>query len=514
MTRIDRKWLVVLAVIPATTLYSLDMTVVNVALPYIQGAMAASSTEITWVISGYLLSGIILMPLVGFCSSVFGRKRFFIASVFLFVASSFLCGLSWNLDSIVTFRVLQGFGGGALIPLAQAILSESFPEEEQGTAMAIFSVAVVLGPAVGPLLGGWIVTNYSWKWIFFINVPIGVINLVLLSMFLEDPPFIQKFKGSVDWLGIASLTVGLSAMEYVLTEGEQLDWFGSNVIVYGTIIAAAAIVLFVLRELLSKHPAVPLRMLKDINLSANSVLSMVFEVGMLGSLYLLPMLLQDLLGYSAYDTGLAIMSRGVAMAVVMPLAGRLFNKLGPKLMVSAGFIITMLSTYRLGMINLDISFWNLFWPQFWQGVGFSLIIVPATVSSFLTIETRFKTDASGIYNLLKQVAASVTSAVLATMMDNNVQFDHLVLGKKISAYNTPSLMYLERSAAVMHAPHAYPPTRHALAFIDAMVNKQAYILASNHVFLIMVLIFLVSMPFIALIKGIKDVHNSPNGKSA
>ena len=234
------KWLVTLAVIPSTTLFSIDMSVVNVALPYIKGSMSASIEEITWVITGYMLSGVILMPLVDFFSSLLGRKNYYMLSVLLFTVSSLLCGLAWNLPSIVVFRLLQGMGGGALIPLAQAILAETFSREEQGTAMAIFSLAIVLGPAVGPYLGGWIVTNYSWPWIFFVNLPIGIINLIFLYLFIEDPPFIQKLKGGVDWFGILFLTIGLGAMQIVLTDGQYKDWFSSNYIVTLTIISGIA----------------------------------------------------------------------------------------------------------------------------------------------------------------------------------------------------------------------------------------------------------------------------------
>ncbi len=501
------KWLVTLAVIPSTTLFSIDMSVVNVALPYIKGSMSASIEEITWVISGYMLSGVVLMPLVGFFSSVFGRKNYYMLSVLLFTVSSLLCGIAWNLPSIVIFRLLQGMGGGALIPLAQAILAETFPRKEQGTAMAIFSLAIVLGPAIGPYLGGWIVTNYSWPWVFFVNLPIGIINLILLYVFIEDPPFIQKLKGSVDWFGIIFLTVGLGAMQIVLTDGEYKDWFSSNYIVTLTIISAVATILFIIKELISENPAVNLKILKDINLSANSLLSMVFSLGIFGSLFLLPMFLQNIMGYSAYDAGLAIMSRGLAMAFAMPLAGKLFNKLGPKILVGAGFILSIISSIQLGSLSLDMGFWEIFWPQFIQGIGFGFIIVSLNVSSLLTIENKFKTDASGMYNLIRQVAGSIGIAILATMMDNNVQFNHEIFGRDVSIYNTPSLMLLKHAATITHSQVVYPPTQKALTLINGLVTKQAFMIASNHAFLFMALSFLVTLPIVFILKGVKAAKN-------
>lgn len=508
------KWLVTLAVIPSTTLFSIDMSVVNVALPYIKGSMSASIEEITWVITGYMLSGVVLMPLVSFFSSLLGRKNYYMLSVLLFTVSSLLCGVAWNLQSIVVFRLLQGMGGGALIPLAQAILAETFPREEQGTAMAIFSLAIVLGPAIGPYLGGWIVTNYSWPWVFYVNLPIGLINLVLLYMFIEDPPFIQKLKGGVDWWGIIFLTVGLGAMQIVLTDGEYKDWFSSNYIVTLTIISAAAIILFIAKELFSEHPAVNLKVLKDINLSANSFLSMVFSLGMFGSLFLLPMFLQNIMGYSAYDAGLAIMSRGLAMAFAMPLAGKLFNKLGPKLLVGIGFILAIVSSIQLGSLSLDMGFWEIFWPQFIQGIGFGFIIVSLNVSSLLTIENKFKTDASGLYNLIRQVAGSIGIAILATMMDNNVQMNHEVLGRNVSVYNTPGLMLLKHAAALTHAPVAYPPTQKALTLMNGLITKQAFMIASNHAFLFMALAFLITLPIVFVLKGVKAAKNGSDKAEA
>ena len=506
--RKTNKWLVTLAVIPSTTLFSIDMSVVNVALPYIKGSMSASIEEITWVVTGYMLSGVVLMPLVSFFSSLLGRKNYYMLSVLLFTVSSLLCGISWNLPSIVIFRLLQGMGGGALIPLAQAILAETFSREEQGIAMAIFSLAIVLGPAIGPYIGGWIVTNYSWPWVFYVNLPIGVINLILLYMFIEDPPFIQKLKGNVDWLGIIFLTIGLGAMQIVLTDGEYKDWFSSNYIVIMTIISVTATILFIIKELLSEHPAVNLKVLKDINLSANSALSMVFSLGIFGSLFLLPMFLQNIMGYSAYDAGLAIMSRGLAMAIAMPLAGRLFNKIGPKILVGTGFILSIISSIQLGSLSLDMGFWDIFWPQFIQGIGFGFIIVSLNVSSLLTIENKYKTDASGLYNLIRQVAGSIGIAILATMVDNGVQFNHEILGRNINPYNMPSLMILKHAATITHSPIVYPPTQKALTLINGLVTKQSFMLASNHAFLFMALCFLVTFPIVFILKGVKNLKGS------
>ena len=509
---LKNKWLIVLAVIPSTTLYSMDMSVVNVALPYIQGAMDASIEQVTWVVTGYMLSGVILMPLVSFFSSRFGRKNYYLSSVFLFTVSSALCGLSWNLDSIILFRLLQGVGGGALIPLSQTYLAENFEKKEQGKAMAIFSLAIVLGPAIGPYIGGWIVTNYSWPWVFYVNLPIGLLNIILIYLIIEDHPLIKRIKGNVDWLGIIFLTVGLGAMQIVLTDGQYKNWFSSSYIVNITIISAAASVLFVITELIVENPAVNIKVLKDINLSANSFLSMVFSLGIFGSLFLLPMFLQKIMGYSAYDAGIAIMSRGLAMVISMPLTGRLFNKVGPKILVFIGFILSIISSIQIGSMSLNMGFWDVFWPQFTQGLGFGLIIVSLMTSSLITLENKYKIDGAGLFNLIRQVAGSIGIAVLATMIDNNTQMAHSVLAQNVSD-NTQTMLSLRRAAQITHSFVFYPPAKKVLALINGMITQQSTMIAFNLAFIFMAVCFAVSIPVIFLLKGSKSAKDK-NGSSS
>ena len=497
---LKNKWLIVLAVIPSTTLYSMDMSVVNVALPYIQGAMSASIEQVTWVVAGYMLSGVVLMPLVGFFSSRFGRKNYYISSVFLFTVSSLLCGFSWNLDSIILFRLLQGIGGGALIPLSQTYLAENFAKKEQGKAMAIFSLAIVLGPAIGPYIGGWIVTNWSWPWVFYVNLPVGLLNLILIYLIIEDHPSMERIKGNIDWLGIFFLTVGLGTMQIVLTDGQYRNWFSSSYIVDLTIISAAASILFVITELIVEKPAVNIRVLKDINLSANSLLSMVFSLGIFGSLFLLPMFLQKIMGYSAYDSGVAIMSRGLAMVISMPLAGRLFNKVGPKILVLTGFILSVISSVQIGSMSLNMGLWDVFWPQFTQGIGFGFIIVSLMTSSLITLDNKFKIDGAGLFNLMRQVGGSIGIAILATMVDNNIQMAHSVLAQNIGN-NTQTMMSLRHAARITHSGLFYPATQKVLALINGMVTRQSTMIAFNLAFIFMAVCFAVTIPVIFLLKG-------------
>jgi DHA2 family multidrug resistance protein len=347
------KWIIAVTVIMGTIMSALDTSIVNVALPYMRGGMSASVEEITWVATGYLLSNVIIMPIAAMLGSRFGRKRLYLFSVLLFTISSMLCGMAWDLSSMVAFRILQGIGGGALIPVSQAILRESFPHEEQGLAMGIYGFGVVLGPAIGPTLGGWLTDNYSWPWIFYINVPIGIINIFLGSRFLQDPPYLKREKGKIDFPGLALLIIGLGALQLMLEKGERYDWFQSDFMIALLSIAIIGIMLFIWRELSVDKPVVNLRILKDINFASGTLLGGVLGMGLYGSLFLLPLFLQQLLGYPAFDSGLVLMPRSLAMAFIMPIAGGLYNRTGPRSLIGLGLVITAFSFWQLSSISLD-----------------------------------------------------------------------------------------------------------------------------------------------------------------
>ncbi|MGA2106657.1 MAG: DHA2 family efflux MFS transporter permease subunit, partial [Syntrophorhabdales bacterium] len=308
------KWLVTITVMTAALMGSLDMSIVNVALPHIRGSLGASVEEIAWVATGYMLSNVITMPVVAFLSSRYGRKRFYIFSVALFTCTSMLCGLAWDLPSMVAFRVLQGIGGGALLPLAQAILRETYPPKEQARAMGIYGLGIILAPAFAPTLGGWLTDNYSWPWIFFINVPVGVLNVLLIMRFIQDPPYLVREKGKIDLAGLSLMAVGLGALQIMLEKGDQKDWFASHFIMYLAVIACLGLLFFVVRELTADTPAVDLWILKDSNFSSGTLLSGILGVGLFSSLFILPLFLQQLLGYPALNSGIAVMPRSVGMA--------------------------------------------------------------------------------------------------------------------------------------------------------------------------------------------------------
>ena len=328
--RTPHKWLIALTVMTGTIMSALDMSIVNVALPHMRGTLGASVEEITWVSTGYILSNVIIMPIVAFLSSRFGRKNFYIFSVLLFTGASMLCGIAWDLTSMVVFRIIQGIGGGTLIPVSQSVLRETFPPKEQAMAMGIYGLGVILGPAFGPTLGGWLTDNYSWPWIFYINVPIGIINILLIMKFIEDPHYLVRQTGKIDVLGLSLMTVGLGALQIMLEQGEQNDWFASKFILYLSVIAVIGLIFFVWRELKVESPAVNLHILKDVNFSSATFLGGILGLALMSSLFILPLFLQQLLRYPAFDSGLALMPRSLAMAFIMPLAGRIYNRVGPK----------------------------------------------------------------------------------------------------------------------------------------------------------------------------------------
>ena len=497
------KWIIAGSVMIGTIMAVLDSTIVNVALPSISGTMGATIEQITWVLTGYILANVIIMPLVALLSSRFGRKNFYLANVIIFTAASMACGVTRTLPMMVFFRVFQGIGGGVLLTVSQAILRETFPPEEQGTAMGIFGLGVVLAPAFGPTLGGWITDTYSWPWIFYINVPIGIINLILVSRFVEDPPYLVRRKGDIDWLGLALMIVGLGALQLMLEQGERNDWFESAFVVRLGIVAAAGLVCFVWRELTAEHPAVNLRILKNVSFASATALGAVLGVALMGSLFLLPLFLQNLLGYPAMKSGLILMPRSLAMAVIMPLGGRFYNKLGPRVLVGTGLLVSGFAFWDLSHLTTQVGFWDILWPQVWQGVGFSLIFVALSTAALATIPRPDVTAATGLYNVARQVFGSVGIAVSATELTSGISRYHQILGENASTSNATVVNWLSSATAAMMARTGadFQTARaQALKLLDVMVTRQAAVLSYNRVFVLVSFLFIIALPLVLLLK--------------
>ncbi len=488
----------------------LDSSIVNVALPDMAGTLGASIEQITWVVTGFILSNVIVMPIVALLSARFGRKRFYLFNVLLFTVSSMLCGLAHSLPEMIVFRVLQGFGGGTLITVSQAILLESFPVEERGIAMGMFGMGVVLAPAIGPTLGGWITDVYSWPWIFYINVPIGVVNFMLVGRFVHDPPYLERDRGKIDWVGLGLMTAGLGALQIMLEEGQRKNWFESNYIVTMTAVAVIGLLLFVWRELWAEHPAVDLRILRDRSFTSATMIGGVLGVGLYGSLFVLPLFLQRLLGYPAFESGLALMPRSLAMLVCMPIAGRLYNRLGPKLLVAAGLGVGAISFWQLSHLATDIGFWGVFMPQLWQGVGFSLIFVALSTAAVATIPKAKMTAATGLYNVVRRVFGSVGIALAATEITTGTSRYRQHLMTHVTAFDPATRDFMSMAVAGLskRGITGYDATLRGFRLLEYKVTHQAAVLAYNHVFFLVTVVFIGSMPLALLLRNARGKRSS------
>jgi DHA2 family multidrug resistance protein len=497
------KWFVTVSVMTGTIMAVLDSSIVNVALPTMSGTLGVSIEEITWVVTAYILSSVIIMPITAFLSARFGRTRFYQASVFLFTAASMACGLATSLPQMIVFRIVQGIGGGVLTSVSQAILRESFPPEEQGMAMGVYGMGAVLAPAIGPTLGGWITDQYSWPWIFYINVPIGVLNLFLVRRYVSDPPYLVRERGYIDWAGLALLTIGLGTFQVMLERGENKDWFASPSIVALAVVALAGLVAFVVRELRVARPVVDLRLLRDRAFASATLLGGVLGMGLNASVFLLPVFLQQVLGYPAMDSGLALLPRSLAMMVLMPIGGAVYNRVGPRVLVGSGLIVSVFSFWQLSRLSADVGFWDIFFPQLWQGVGFSLVFVALSTAALTNIPRPLMTAATGLYNVVRQVCGSIGIAAAATFVTRSTTAYHAVLGSQLTALDPATSQWLAGATAAMSRAGADAVTAHqrALMMLDGLLTRQAAVLAYNRAFWIVTLVFAAGLPLVWLLRS-------------
>ena len=368
------RGLIAFTVMLPTLIEIIDTSVVNVSLDHIRGSLSAGYDEATWTITAYLVSNAIVIPMSGWLARLIGRKNYQIASIGLFTFSSFMCGSSWSLSSLIFFRVLQGIGGGGLVPISQSILLESFPKEKHGQAMAIFGLGTVFGPIAGPILGGWITDTASWRWIFYINIPIGILAIIMNIIVIKDPPYMQRQKMKIDYWGLLFLSVGLGSLQFVLDKGEREDWFGSNLIVLIAILSAASLTFLVINEYYSEHPIVNLKLLKDRTFTSGVALLFCVYLNLFGSIVLNPEYLQMLMGYTSFYAGLVLGPGGIATMIAMQTAGRLVNKVNPKRILAVGITICAFSTFLMSRFNLTADFWTFVWPRVILGLGMGFIL--------------------------------------------------------------------------------------------------------------------------------------------
>lgn len=440
-------WIIALSVMLATFMEVLDTSIANVSLPHIAGSLSSSNEEATWVLTSYLISNAIILPATAWLSSRFGRKRFFILCIILFTLASLLCGISTSLGMLILARVLQGIGGGALQPVSQAILFESFPPAKRGVASAVFGMGVIFAPIIGPTLGGWITDNYSWHWIFFINIPVGILAVILSYLYVEDPPYVKAAKAKkVDYIGFGLMAVGLAFLQIILDKGQQVDWFAANWLRWMSFISLACLVLFVVRELKCKYPIVNLSILKDRNFAIGTILITVLGAVLYGTLAILPLFLQTLLGYSAELSGFAISPRGVGSFLVIIIMSRIITKVDGRLLTAIGFVLLAYSCYLLGVLNLDISLDNVIWPNIINGAALGFIFIPLSTITFATLSNEEIAMGTGLFNLMRNIGGSVGISAVTTLLANHSQMHQSYMVSNLNQYNPIFRHYLSTAS--------------------------------------------------------------------
>ncbi|MGC4083518.1 MAG: DHA2 family efflux MFS transporter permease subunit [Vicinamibacterales bacterium] len=420
------KWLVTISISFGTLMGAIDSSIVSVALPHIRGSVGATLQEITAISTGYAVALVLVMPLTAFLSRQFGQKNVYMACLVLFLLGSLLCGFATSLTSLVIYRVIQGFGAGALQPTEQAILRQTFPPKEQGMAMALFGMAVMLGPAIGPTLGGYIVDNYHWSWIFFINLPIGVLGLFMVASFVhEDPELLEhnrreaaKQRKNLDWIGILLMWIGLAALQYFLEEGSRDDWFDSGVITAVCLVAVFSLAAFVVRELTAPYPAVDLRLFKDPVFTSGTAVGGLMFAMLMANMFLLPIFMQELLGFSAVQSGTSLMPRVIAMMLAVPIVGRLYQRFSPQVFIATGVILFSTSSWMLSHLTLASGQSDIVIPLIIQGFAFACLFVPLTTLALANVPRHKMADATGLSSLMRQIGGAIGLAIFSTLIGN------------------------------------------------------------------------------------------------
>ncbi|PIV40919.1 MAG: EmrB/QacA family drug resistance transporter [Nitrospirae bacterium CG_4_10_14_3_um_filter_44_29] len=499
------KWIIALTVMLPTLIEIIDTSVVNVALDHIRGSLSAGIDESTWTITSYLVSNAIIIPMTGWLSRLFGRKRYLIFSISLFTLSSLLCGSAWSLQSLIFFRILQGLGGGALQPISQSILLETFPQKQHGMAMAIFGVGIMFGPIIGPLLGGWITDNWSWHWIFFINIPIGIVSILMTVFFITDPPYMKGMKMKIDYWGLAFLAIGLGCLQIALDKGQTEDWFSSGFITWLTIISVSSLILFVIIEFFAEHPIVNLRAFKSISFSAGNVVMFLSFFNLFGSIVLLPIFLQTLMGYTATLAGVVLGPGGIATLIAMPVAGMLVTKMNPKLLLGSGIIIAAYSTYLMSLFNLSADFNTIIWPRVVLGVGMGFLFIPLTTMTMANVKKEDMANASAIYNLLRNLGGSFGVAFITTMIARRAQFHQVRIVEHLTPFDA-AYQAASSKAAQLFQYRGVPASASADAGLSSVYHqllRQASMLSFNDAFYLLGALLVCTLPLVLFMKTAK-----------
>lgn len=498
-------WVICIPLMVAAFMFVLDETIANVALPYMAGSFSISRQESTWVLTSYLIASGIVIPSVDFFCKLLGRKNFFILSVILFTFSSFLCGIAHSLPEMVIFRVLQGFGGGALLPLAQAMTLEMWPVEKRAQSMAMFGLVVVIAPIIGPVLGGWITTNWSWPFIYFINIPVGILCVYLSKQFIEDPPYARKQENvSIDGIGFFMLIGWLTCMQIVLDKGNDADWFGSTWVCWMTFFAVLFACWFFYVQATKKNSLIDLRVFKDRNFFFGTLMQIVMQGVLLASLAILPQFLQGLMGYDAYLSGLAMMPRGVGALSTVIFIGTIGSKINNKLLVTIGMCLLSLAGFLLCELNLQISTMSIAIPNFIMGIGMSMCMIPIITLSTMTLKNEQMTNASGVQNLLKNLGGAVGTSIVTTLISRKAQAHQSFLVDNLTMLNDNFIERLQAYTGTFQSMTDSITANHmAHTLLYNQMLQQANMGAFRDTFEACAIACLAIIPLILFIKGIK-----------
>ncbi|MFV0389271.1 MAG: DHA2 family efflux MFS transporter permease subunit [Pyrinomonadaceae bacterium] len=504
-------WLVAFSVMLATVMEVLDTSVANVALPHIAGNLSATTDEATWVLTSYLISNAIVLPATSWISTFVGRKRFLVVCIGIFTLASVLCGAAPNLQILILARILQGLGGGALQPIAQSVLLESFPIEKRGAAMALYGMGVVVAPIIGPTLGGWITDNYSWRWIFYINVPVGALAAFMANSFVEDPPYIKNQKpGKIDYIGFGLMALGLSALELTLDLGQQRDWFSSPVIVFTAVVAVVSLLTFIAWELYVDEPIVNLRVFLNRNFAVGTLLAFSVGIVLYGSTALLPLFLQTLLGYPAVDSGMAVSPRGIGSILSMVIVGRLIGKVDSRYLIMFGFTVLGISMWMFTGINLEITQTNVMVPMVISGFAMGFVFVPLTTLTVGTLSNKEISNASGIYNLMRNTGGSFGIAIMTTLLARNQQLHQAIQTAHITEYNFQyQTVYQMMQQTFATASDAVTAALQANQMVYMTVLRQAALLAYIDNFWLMTILSFIAVPTAFLFQRVRATKGTP-----
>ena len=500
----DNKWLVAASVSLGALMVTIDLTIVNVALPQIRGSVGATVDQMTALATSFAIAQVIIMPLTAFLGRLLGQKRVYLGCLALFVVGSMLCGVSRTLGQLVAARTLQGVGAGALQPSQMSILRQTFPPREQGMAMAVVAMVIVIGPAVGPTLGGWIVDNWSWPWIFYINLPIGILGFLMVSRFVHEPEDIRAanraqadvMKRDLDWQGIALLSVGLASLQYFLEEGSRNDWFSSKAIVAAGLTAFLALPMFVWREFTARAPAVQLRLFRDVTFASATLIGGIMFANLMAGMFMLPIFMQEMLGFTAFKSGLTLMPRALVMMVCTPFVGRIYNHVSPRLLVAFGVACVGWGSLEMGKFTLQTGDVDIIKVLVLQGIGFSSLFVPLTTVALSNVPRPWIADATGLNSLVRQFGGSAGLAIYGTLLTSFVDVARNGLLPHLDPFRPEVAQRVEMMTRAFMARGMDAGTAHnaAIEALGGSVARQASLIAFDKVFVLTAIMMFVLLP--------------------